>query len=85
MPYPDDFSSRAYADRFERADSRQSAENERIGVAAADALNGAINAILQMETAPGIKTSTLIDEAVAWLDEHQSALRCTAKSEAQDL
>lgn len=85
MPYPDNFSSRAFAERFERRDSRQAAENERIGVAAADVLNNAINGILQLETAPGIKTSTLIDEAVAWLDEHQSALRCTAKSEAQDL
>ena len=82
---PDNFSSQAYRDAFERTASPRRQDNERIASAALAIIQKASIDLGNLEEAPGPKTAELIDEAIAWLDEHLPALKKFAERDAQDL
>lgn len=85
MPYPDNFSSRAYAETHERRDSAAKVENDRIAGLAVKILSDAFDALVALRDPPGARTESAIAEAVAALDEHRSAVRVAAEHEGQDL
>lgn len=85
MSYPDNFSSAAYRDRFERTESARAADNTRIAEAASTILGAARIGLAALQQPPGTRTAEMIDEAVAWIDEQREAIRAAAAIEAQDL
>lgn len=85
MSYPDNFSSAAYRDRFERTQSARAAHNTQIAEAACLILATAQTALAALNEPFGTRTAEMIDDAVAWIDEQRASIRATAELEAQDL
>ena len=85
MSYPDNFSSAAFRNQFERQESVRAADNARIAEAACGILATAQTALAALQEPPGSRTAEMIDDAVAWIDEQRASIRATAEREAQDL
>lgn len=85
MPYPDDFNSAAFEARMGREPSARAETNTAIAQHADKILGNLVQQLMAISTPPGAKTAEMIDEAIAWIDEHRGAILSTAEREAQDL